>query len=123
MLRCSVRLTTAGLVVLLAVVVGAGSLDAQLAVPETARGSGIEPLSLGVPSSTSQRTLLTTVPGPTPATALLRGVQEATGGDGDWRRGFLIGGLIGAGVGLVLHAVVDSFPCDTCSGTGSDSRL
>ena len=46
-------------------------------------------------------------------------VQEADDGSG-WRRGFVVGGLIGGAVGLLAFLLVDSLPCDSCAGV-SDS--
>lgn len=46
-------------------------------------------------------------------------MQESDGGSG-WWKGAIIGGLVGAGVGLVAFLFVDSLPCDSCSGV-SDS--
>lgn len=46
-------------------------------------------------------------------------VQEADSGSG-WRRGLVVGGLIGGAVGLLAFLLVDSFPCDSCAGV-SDS--
>jgi hypothetical protein len=47
------------------------------------------------------------------------GIQESEGGSG-WRKGAIVGGLIGGGVGLAAFLVIDSLPCDSCSGA-SDS--
>lgn len=45
-------------------------------------------------------------------------LQEADTSSG-WRKGALIGGLAGAAVGLLAHALVDRVPCDSCAEGGS----
>ena len=47
-------------------------------------------------------------------------IQESEGGSG-WRKGAIVGGVIGAGVGLAAFLFIDSFPCDSCSGVSDSS--
>ena len=81
------------------------------------QGISSSPSALGRPAHTL-------LPGTTAArdpnvhlAVALREVEEPSG----WRRGLVIGGLVGVGVGLAVHAVIDAMPCDSCSGTGSES--
>ena len=48
-------------------------------------------------------------------------IQEETPEGSSWTRGLLVGGLVGVALGLAVHTVLDAVPCDSCSGTGSDS--
>jgi hypothetical protein len=56
---------------------------------------------------------------------LIEPVQEADQRSG-WRRGLVIGGLVGVAVGVLLHSAIDNVPCDTCMdgrGAAEGTRL
>jgi len=56
---------------------------------------------------------------------LIEAVQEADQRSG-WRRGLVIGGLVGVAVGVILHSAIDNVPCDTCMdgrGAAEGTRL
>jgi hypothetical protein len=50
-----------------------------------------------------------------PVQPSLWSIQDSEGGSG-WRKGAIVGGLVGAGVGLATFLFIDSLPCDSCSG-------
>ncbi len=43
--------------------------------------------------------------------------QEAREGSA-WKKGLLIGAAAGVALGILVHAALDSVPCDSCIGTG-----
>jgi hypothetical protein len=56
-----------------------------------------------------------------PSAVLSREIQEGSQEGSGWKKGLLIGGGVGLAFGLLAHALVDAMPCDSCSGTGSNS--
>lgn len=46
---------------------------------------------------------------------------QASGGGSAWKKGLVIGAVAGVALGILVHAAIDSIPCDSCAGTGTSA--
>lgn len=88
-----------------------------------ARNPPLAPMAIqevGQPMTLQREGLLRPWNSFSPVQPSLWSIQESEGGSG-WRKGAIVGGLVGAGVGLAAFLFVDSLPCDSCSGVSDSS--
>jgi len=90
------------------------AMDLPTAVSSWSSSAGSSPLLSHFGSTVSVASA------PTP-TVLFGEIQEGSQEGSGWKKGLLIGGGIGLALGLIAHALIDSLPCDSCSGTGTHS--